>query len=129
MHVIVEDDPEIAELHRLFVEQHGYRVAIAHDGLDALRWLQASPTPGLILSDLQMPGVDGWELRRKLLTDPTLARVPFVLLSACDVAPASAQSLAITACLHKPFELSELLAILEAHLARPGDERSKPRGP
>ena len=83
-HVLVVDDDELArmEISRC-VEQQGYSVSLAEDGAQALDMLR-SQTFGLVLLDLLMPGVDGFEVLRQMKADATLREVPVIVITAVD---------------------------------------------
>src|SRR5262245_43368027 len=65
----------------------GYQVSTAADGQEALDRLRAGPRPGLILLDLLMPAMDGWEFCRRLRQDPALASIPVVVVSGVGDCP------------------------------------------
>jgi len=83
-HVLVVDDDKLArmEISRC-VEQQGYSVSLAEDGAQALDMLR-SQTFGLVLLDLLMPGVDGFEVLRQMKADATLREVPVIVITAVD---------------------------------------------
>jgi PAS domain S-box-containing protein len=79
--LVIEDDVDARELLRSHVEELGYRVAMAASGEDGLR--QAHELrPHLITLDLMMPGMDGWELLKRLAASPSLAQIPVIIVSA-----------------------------------------------
>jgi CheY-like chemotaxis protein len=80
--LVVDDDADIRETVSLILEDEGYDVASAGDGASALAELRDGPRPGLILLDLMMPVMDGWQFREAQLSDPSLAAIPVVVLSA-----------------------------------------------
>ena len=75
--LLVEDNPSNAYLARYLLEAAGFVVACTSNGRDALEWTRDA-VPDLILTDIQMPEMDGYELGRRLKADPRLARVPLV---------------------------------------------------
>jgi two-component system, cell cycle sensor histidine kinase and response regulator CckA len=79
--LVVDDDPVQLKLNRLFLERLGFRVATATSGAEAIAVARSS-NPDVILSDVVMPRVDGFELCQKFRSDARLAKVPFVLISA-----------------------------------------------
>jgi two-component system cell cycle response regulator DivK len=79
--LVVDDNAINAKLLRLVLESEAYEVETAIDAESALDVL-ATRTPCLILMDVQLPGIDGLELTRRLKADPTLASVPIVAVSA-----------------------------------------------
>jgi two-component system, chemotaxis family, chemotaxis protein CheY len=79
--MVVDDDADIRETIGMLLERHGFPVATASDGADALAQLRAGERPGLILLDLMMPRMNGEEFRRSQLSDNELAAIPVVVLS------------------------------------------------
>jgi CheY-like chemotaxis protein len=82
--LIVEDDADLREMMAQLLHLEGYETALAANGREALDYLRVNGTPKLILLDLMMPVMDGWEFRREQQRDPEIARVPVVVLSALD---------------------------------------------
>jgi signal transduction histidine kinase/CheY-like chemotaxis protein/HAMP domain-containing protein len=80
--LIVEDDPSTREAMRRLLEKLGLTVAEASNGLEGLRWLDGHPAPALILLDLMMPVMDGFEFLEELQRRPSLGNVPVVVLTA-----------------------------------------------
>ncbi len=112
--LVVEDDTDLRRSLAEVLEDEGWEVACARDGLDALRQLEGPP-PQAILLDLSMPGMDGWTFRSHQRRDPRLARIPTVVISAsyADDPRAVADELAPDAYLPKPFDLGSLVAALK----------------
>jgi CheY-like chemotaxis protein len=107
--LIVEDDDEIREALMYVLEQQGYAVEEARNGREALELLHEHEAPRLILLDLMMPVMDGWQFRHAQLEDPQLARIPVVVLSAMTNLRARGADLHAAECLAKPVDLSHLL--------------------
>jgi signal transduction histidine kinase/DNA-binding response OmpR family regulator len=84
---IVEDDPSTRDATRRLLEKLGLTVAEASNGLEGLRWLDGHPAPALILLDLMMPVMDGFEFLDELQRRPTLGNVPVVVLTAKQLSP------------------------------------------
>jgi CheY-like chemotaxis protein len=110
--LVVDDDSELRECLALLLALKGYDVITASNGREALRALNGGPQPCLIVLDLSMPDMDGFQFRRAQLADPALAAIPVVLCSAHPTAPHVAQQLGVIACLEKPFDVQLLLAIV-----------------
>ena len=106
--LIVEDDSDIRELMKIFLEADGHRVKLAADGLGAFEELNAGPRPQLILLDLMMPRMDG-EQFLKQLRGSRFANVPVVIMSGHSAAEKKAAELKAASCLMKPVEVDQLL--------------------
>ncbi len=79
--LIVEDNLDNLSIYTTILEFHGYGVASAGDGVTALEMARGS-RPDLILMDISIPGVDGWEVTRTLKDDPATAQIPIIVLTA-----------------------------------------------
>jgi two-component system, OmpR family, response regulator CpxR len=104
----VEDEAALQEVVREVLEDEGYRVFCARDGRAALALLREIEPPALILLDLMMPDMNGWEFLRHLRDSESLSAIPVVVLSACNGG-------ADAATLPKPFGLEDLLAIVKRY--------------
>lgn len=82
MILIVDDDPGVRQALLRVLTEMGYDVSAVPDGRDAMEWLGRHPRPRLILLDLMMPRMNGWDFREELKNDPELADIPVVVLSA-----------------------------------------------
>ncbi|WP_205665259.1 response regulator transcription factor [Caldimonas tepidiphila] len=110
--LVVEDDRDIRESLVMILEHEGYVVAAAADGQEALDWLGRGQEPELILLDLMMPRVDGWEFLSCWQVRPAASRCPVIVLSGADVRqnPQGAEAV-----LRKPVSIDELLAAVGRH--------------
>jgi CheY-like chemotaxis protein len=113
--MVVEDDYAIRETLRELLEEEGYRVTQASNGAEALARLRAMTAPRLILLDLMMPVMDGWEFRRAIRGDERLAHVPVIILSADHALEQKVSNLSVQGYLPKPFELDDLLQAVERY--------------
>lgn len=113
--LIVEDDEDVREAIVEVLEDQRFTWIAAPNGAEALEALKGEPNPCIILLDLMMPVMDGWQFRRALLDDPLLAHVPVVILSAHADLQKTASSLNATAHLQKPLQLEKLMNIVEEH--------------
>jgi signal transduction histidine kinase len=119
--LVVEDDPEILGALSGLLEEEGYDVQSVSDARDALARLRSGPAPEVIILDLMMPGMDGWEFRTIQRADPSLSSIPVVAISADTSAKAAA--IDATSFLRKPFRFADLLAAVEKII----DERERHR--
>lgn len=108
--LIIDDDPDIAEILRLILEVQGYEVVTARHGAAGLEALHG-PAHGasLVVVDLMMPVMDGWSVHEALQRDPQLRHIPMVLITADFRAVPRAQALGVAAVLRKPFGADEFL--------------------
>jgi CheY-like chemotaxis protein len=117
--MVVEDDFAIRETLRELLEEQGYVVVWAANGREALTRLQGGRPPRVILLDLMMPVMDGWEFRTAQQRDPKLARIPVVVISADHALAEKVAQMAVDGYLAKPFELDALLAAVDRYRAAP----------
>lgn len=82
--LVVDDDPLILEVLRTILQLRELEVACAGDGAAALEQLERDPLPDVIVCDVMMPGLDGFEVCRRIKADPRTATVPVILLTARD---------------------------------------------
>jgi two-component system chemotaxis response regulator CheY len=114
--LIVEDAEDVRSAFAAYLEGAGYSVVEAIDGADALRRLKATPADFcLILLDLYMPGMDGWTFRGAQLSDPRLAAIPVVVISAASRADDHATLLGAVAHMKKPVDLDALVSLVDTH--------------
>jgi len=121
--LIVEDDHNIADLLRLYLEKEGYEVAIAPDGVKGVERFR-SEQPDLVLLDVMLPGMDGWAVCRSIRTE---SKTPIIMLTAKSETEDKVYGLKQGAddYITKPFEMKEVLARIEAVLRRSGMEPEK----
>ena len=108
--LLIEDDADLADALAEILTMEGYRVVYASDGMAALALLADSELPGLILLDLMMPKMSGWEFREAQLRDYRIARIPVVVLSATGEPARPIDAMRI---LRKPVTLEALLATVK----------------
>lgn len=113
MILVVDDEPSLVEAISSVLEDEGYAVTTAPDGLVALRALHDGLRPCLAILDLMMPIMSGWELRAAMLADPTLADIPVAIVSA--YARGEMGILQASAIVQKPFELRELIELADRY--------------
>jgi two-component system sensor histidine kinase/response regulator len=117
--LVVEDEPYILEIVSFLLTDEGYRVLQATNGLDALD-IVSYEKPDLIISDVKMPGMDGFALCEQVRQDPDLAQIPFIFLTAKSERGDIRHGMGLGAddYLIKPFEPEELLSAVSARFAR-----------
>ncbi len=110
--LIVEDDAALREALGQVLADEGYGLASARDGLEAVNYLKKGNRPDVILLDLSMPVVNGWEFRMFQKRDPELARIPVVIITAGDDSREEVAWLEPSDLIHKPVDLTRLLSVL-----------------
>ncbi len=113
--LFVEDQSDFREGLSTLLELKGFRVGWAQNGREALDYLRQGERPDLILLDLKLPGMDGWQFRREQQHDPALATIPVVVVSGTRNAARSAAALGAAACLEKPVGFDELVEAVRQH--------------
>lgn len=117
--LIIEDDPDVAALLKAELVKHHYRARVASDGLTGVAEAQRRP-PALIILDLMLPVLNGWEVCRSLKRHPKTRSVPLVILTALTTEEDRVKGLELGAddYLTKPFSMKELMARMRALLRR-----------
>jgi two-component system alkaline phosphatase synthesis response regulator PhoP len=117
--LIIDDDKEIVRLLRSYLEQAGYIVRVAYDGPTGLDLLR-SERMALLLLDLMLPGMDGWEITRRIRSESSLAPTPIIMLTARieDTDKILGLELGADDYVTKPFNPREVLARVRAQLRR-----------
>ena len=114
--LIVEDDLAIRDALVQILEDEGYAVTGVANGLEAIAHLRKrSVPPCLILLDLMMPVMNGWQFRAEQRQDPTLAPIPVVVISADGSVQQKAASIDAVGYLRKPIMLDTLLDTIEQY--------------
>lgn len=114
--LIVEDDHDVAQSVAEVLEASGYGTGIAANGLEALDYLQTHTQTDLILLDMMMPVMDGWQFRREQARLESVADVPVIVVSA--VARDRLAEIDADAVIPKPVDLDELLKQITVHCSR-----------
>uniref|UniRef100_A0A7C6A9S6 Response regulator n=1 Tax=candidate division WOR-3 bacterium TaxID=2052148 RepID=A0A7C6A9S6_UNCW3 len=119
--LLVEDEPDVALVTKTRLEQAGFRVSVACDGLEAIQLAEGYPRPDLILLDLKLPKMDGYHVCKHLKSSLATKQIPVVLFSG-----SSSYMLALERkCLEvgaddfirKPFETKTLLGKISVHIS------------
>jgi DNA-binding response OmpR family regulator len=110
--LVVEDDAETRDLLKNFLEIEGFTVRLAADGREGLARLHETPLACVVLLDLMMPVMDGWQFRRAQQADELVAGIPVVVVSAVG-ARDRVEGLQAAAYLPKPIDLDRLLATID----------------
>jgi DNA-binding response OmpR family regulator len=119
--LVVDDEPAITASLSYCLEQEGYRVIVASSGEDAARKILNS-IPDLIISDIMMPGVDGYELCRRIRDYYKTREIPFLFLSAKSTAESKIRGMKLGSddYITKPFDLRDLITKVGRLLSRAG---------
>jgi CheY-like chemotaxis protein len=113
---VVDDDPDILEALSEILESEGFAIQQARNGQEALEILE-KVSPSLILLDLMMPVMDGWEFAEKMRRRVDWSQIPVIVLSADRNIGGRARELGALGYLAKPFELSALLSLVQSSLS------------
>ena len=121
--MIVDDDPNIAQLVKLYLEKDGYPTFVASRGDEAIELFRQNP-PGLMILDIMLPGMDGWQVCRAVRQ---ISQIPIIMLTAKDETFDKVLGLELGAddYMTKPFEGKELLARVKAVLRRTASGQSE----
>jgi CheY-like chemotaxis protein len=111
--LVVEDNKVISDLIKSILEAGGYEVVSARNGLEAMTLLRSESLPCLILMDIEMPVMNGWELKAKLSADSRLKEVPIAVMSASRANLDSFHGSLLK--LEKPFTIKDLMGVIERH--------------
>jgi putative two-component system response regulator len=116
--LVVDDDPLIVQMYRDLLEHNDFFVMTAPDGTKGLE-LAARERPNILLLDIMMPGIDGFEVCRRLKADPVLQHIPIIILTAMSDPKLNSQAFKAGAslALRKPAEPATVLRTIQAALA------------
>jgi two-component system chemotaxis response regulator CheY len=110
--LIVEDDRDIRDVLAEILAEEGYQVLVAEDGADGLRRLSEGPQPDLILLDLMMPRMDGYQFREEQRKNPDWSTIPLVLLTAGVETSDKITALGALDVVRKPVKIDFLLELI-----------------
>jgi DNA-binding response OmpR family regulator len=122
--LIIDDDPDVLQLLRLMLETEGFDAVLAPDGPTGLRRLAEQP-PDVVLLDIMMPGMDGWQVLQALATHPDPPAVVVVSAKTASSDRSRAFELGATGYLCKPFSPEDLVRSIDDAL-EPGDVTPEP---
>jgi CheY-like chemotaxis protein len=109
--LIVDDDAASTDSLTDILTGEGYTVAIARNGREALARLHAASLPRLIILDLFMPVMDGWEFRTEQLKDDVLRHIPVVVMTGASVYAGIDANIIV----HKPLDVARFVSIIERY--------------
>jgi twitching motility two-component system response regulator PilG len=114
--LIVEDDDGLRDVLEIVLREEGFQVELCPDGQVAMDTLTADKNrgklPTMIILDLNMPVVDGWQVSKWLDADPVLGKIPVIVTSATEQQGEAAKALHADAYLVKPFSTDEILGVV-----------------
>jgi CheY-like chemotaxis protein len=105
--LVVDDDPEFRDAISEILERDGYRVVRVENGREALEYLRGGDHPCVILLDMMMPVMNGWQFRREQQKDPSIQFIPVVMITASD--ERQVDLIPNNQVLTKPIRVNELL--------------------
>jgi len=116
--VMIADDSKVVRIKTSrLLAKHLYRVSLAEDGLDAARQIEID-LPDVLITDVEMPGMDGFELTRQVRSNPRTAHIPIVMITADDEKHrADAAEAGVSVLLSKPYPEDQLLSYLQSTLS------------
>lgn len=126
--LVIEDDKDIRETIAQVLEIEGYPVSSASNGAEAVKVLEKLPKPCLILLDLMMPIMNGWQFMEKQKDDTAFASLPVVVVSALPANAAFADVKAVEGAvgyIKKPISLTALMEVVQQYCGQGDDEMSR----
>ena len=114
--MVVDDDRAILDMVAELLDYEGYPVIALSESRNAVTWA-SDEQPALILLDMMMPEMSGWQVLAALRANPATLHIPVVLLSARHDLSALAETLKVESFLEKPFEIDDLLDVVRVRLA------------
>ena len=112
--LVVDDEPYLCELVCDVLEAEGHKTRTAQNGLEALKQIRQRK-PDLILLDLMMPVMDGWEFLEEMRANPDSADIPVVLITAVYDVKRTQQQTGAKAVLTKPFDIDQLTEVVQRY--------------
>ena len=126
--MVVDDSLTVRRITQRLLVREGYRVVLAKDGLDALEKLAAGEKPGVMLCDIEMPRMDGFDLVRNVRGDPELADIPVVMITSriAQKHREHADELGVNHYLGKPYSEDTLLRLVREYSEESARRRGQP---
>lgn len=118
--LIVEDDPDLRFVHSEILSQEGYPVLTAADGIEAIELVERNGPPAVLLLDLRMPRMNGWDLAARLRQHPVWRRIPIIVVAAHYRISDEAAAIGARAWLHKPVNMDDLIGVVQRIYAEHG---------
>ena len=117
--LVVDDSITVRRVTQRLLQREGFRVAVAHDGLHALEML-AQEKPAVVLTDIEMPRMDGFDLVRAVRADDKLRDLPVIVITSriAQKHREHAMELGVDHYLGKPYSEEELLALIRSYGAK-----------
>jgi CheY-like chemotaxis protein len=109
--LVIDDDAASTESLSDILTGEGYAVSTARNGKEALAHLRGAPTPRLIILDLFMPEMDGWEFRREQLKDAKLREIPVVVMTGASIYAGIDANVIV----HKPLDVERFVSLIERY--------------
>ncbi|HWA37799.1 MAG TPA: response regulator, partial [Burkholderiales bacterium] len=124
--MVVDDSLTVRKITSRLLEREGYQVLTAKDGVDALQQLKDN-LPAVMLVDIEMPRMDGFDLTKNVRADPRLAKIPIVMISSrtADKHRNQAAQLGVNAFLGKPYQEAELLQHIVSYVGAASPDRTQ----
>jgi CheY-like chemotaxis protein len=116
--LVIDDDADLRESIGAALSAAGYSFATATDGADGMRQLRGGTQPCLVLLDLMMPRMSGFEVRSAMKADPSLSAIPVVVVTGAGPLAERRASELEAQILQKPIQLRDLLAAVNRHCCR-----------
>jgi CheY-like chemotaxis protein len=110
--LIVDDDAAAVDSLAQILTDEGYQVSSATNGKEALVYLRGAPPPRVIILDLFMPEMDGWEFRREQLRDPKLSLIPVVVMTGTSIYAGIDANVIV----HKPLDVDRFISLVERYV-------------
>jgi len=117
--LIIEDDKQLCEMIKFILTREGYNIEVSHNGKEAIHKLQ-SFTPHLIILDIMLPEINGWQIQELLRADSKTSRIPVIVLTSRNFIKDidKAFSLGAAAYITKPFSIEKLVKKVKSLLQK-----------